>query len=258
MGRPRAIRCTTHRAAGNASSGGVHFEKEEVSTPCPTTTSLPQTPFLTLPTACAANPAAEPVASSVEAESWAEPGYVQAPPYVWSGPLGEPLGFTGCSELAFEPSIGVVSRTARRRRAGERDRVRPRPHRRPAGSARACRGRRARHDGDAPGRCRAQPVGGERAAGLLGAAGRFRRLRFFRRAAVLGRRRRPARRRPSSGSVHITTPLLPHELEGALYLAEPAPNGEAGQNPFNSLIALYLVAEDGCGGARQARRRAAT
>ena len=44
--------------------------------------------------------------------------------------------------------------------------------------------------------------------------------------------------------MHIKTPLLPKELEGALYLAEPAPNGEAGKNPFNSLIALYLVAED--------------
>ena len=46
------------------------------------------------------------------------------------------------------------------------------------------------------------------------------------------------------GHVHIKTPLLPKELEGALYLAEPAPNGEPGKNPFNSLVALYLVAED--------------
>ena len=34
--------------------------------------------------------------------------------------------------------------------------------------------------------------------------------------------------------MHIKTPLLPHELEGAVYLATPAPNGEAGKNPFNS------------------------
>ena len=46
------------------------------------------------------------------------------------------------------------------------------------------------------------------------------------------------------GMVHIKTPLLSHELEGAVYLASPAPNGEAGRNPFNSLVALYLVAED--------------
>ena len=46
------------------------------------------------------------------------------------------------------------------------------------------------------------------------------------------------------GLVHIRTPLLPRELEGAAYLAEPAPSGEAGKNPFNSLAAIYLVAEE--------------
>ncbi|HTZ65510.1 MAG TPA: hypothetical protein VMB51_15505 [Solirubrobacteraceae bacterium] len=46
------------------------------------------------------------------------------------------------------------------------------------------------------------------------------------------------------GSVHIRTPLLEEELTGALYLATPAPLGETGQNPFNSLLALYIVAED--------------
>ena len=52
------------------------------------------------------------------------------------------------------------------------------------------------------------------------------------------------RKRSKLGTVHIKTPLLPKELEGALYLAEPAPNGEADKNPFDSLIAMYIVAED--------------
>ena len=46
------------------------------------------------------------------------------------------------------------------------------------------------------------------------------------------------------GIVHIKTPLLNQELEGAVYLATPAPNGQAGRNPFNSLLALYIVAEN--------------
>ena len=43
------------------------------------------------------------------------------------------------------------------------------------------------------------------------------------------------------GTAKISTPLLAEPVEGGLYLAAPAPNGETGQNPFNSLIALYLV-----------------
>ncbi len=52
------------------------------------------------------------------------------------------------------------------------------------------------------------------------------------------------------GLVHIKTPLLSHELEGAVYLVSPAPNGatEPGRNPFNSLVALYIFAEDSVSG----------
>ena len=46
------------------------------------------------------------------------------------------------------------------------------------------------------------------------------------------------------GTAKISTPLLPKEVEGAVYLAAPAPNGESGKNPFNSLVALYIVAQD--------------
>jgi hypothetical protein len=46
------------------------------------------------------------------------------------------------------------------------------------------------------------------------------------------------------GTVTITTPLLPNPLKGAVYLGSPAPEGETGRNPFGSLIAIYIVAED--------------
>ena len=44
--------------------------------------------------------------------------------------------------------------------------------------------------------------------------------------------------------MHIKTPLLSTNSKAAVYLATPAPNGEPGKNPFGSLVALYIVAED--------------
>jgi hypothetical protein len=46
-------------------------------------------------------------------------------------------------------------------------------------------------------------------------------------------------------TVNISTPLLEHELTGAVYLAEPQNFlGAPLENPFASLIAMYLVAEE--------------
>lgn len=45
-------------------------------------------------------------------------------------------------------------------------------------------------------------------------------------------------------TVTIHTPLLPHPIEGFVYLATPSINGEPGDNPYKSLIAMYLVAQD--------------
>ena len=52
------------------------------------------------------------------------------------------------------------------------------------------------------------------------------------------------------GIVRLRTPLLEEQLTGAVYLAEPAPQGEPGKNPFDSLLALYIVAEDPALGIR--------
>ena len=43
-------------------------------------------------------------------------------------------------------------------------------------------------------------------------------------------------------TVEIVTPSLSEHVKGSLFLAEPAGFGEAGRNPFNLLLAVYLIA----------------
>ncbi|HXB66157.1 MAG TPA: hypothetical protein VNV42_14905 [Solirubrobacteraceae bacterium] len=46
------------------------------------------------------------------------------------------------------------------------------------------------------------------------------------------------------GQVEITTPLLPHQLVGGIYLAQQGNLAGNGSNPFGSLLALYIVVKD--------------
>jgi hypothetical protein len=47
------------------------------------------------------------------------------------------------------------------------------------------------------------------------------------------------------GELTVTTPLFEDEIEGSMYLAEPNnPEKPGAENPFNTLLALYLVAKD--------------
>jgi hypothetical protein len=215
----------------------------QVKKPCPATSQEPGVPFLRNPTSCEANPVSEPVVSRVEADSWASPGSFASSEYSWTGVSGEALGFSGCGALPFGPSLAVAPEvhsaatpsglTVQVRvpqqgllepeKLAEAD-VRDSTVTLPQGlelSPSAANGLQA---------CSDAQVGyeGSGQGGMLD----------FSQA-------KPACPDASKlGVVHIKTPLLSHELEGSVYLASPAPNGEAGRNPFDALIALYLVAED--------------
>ena len=89
--------------------GSFGTERDE---PCQSTSEVSSAPFLTLPTSCSA-----PFRSSVEGESWpfkagpgSEPESVKFAPgpqneYSLQDASGAPLAITGCNQLAFGPSI---------------------------------------------------------------------------------------------------------------------------------------------------------
>jgi hypothetical protein len=236
-------------AAHNSARGwecvsGDYWAKQ-VGKPCPASSAEPEDPFLRLPTSCAASPEAEPVISSTEADSWTEPGVFLGAEYAWMSESGRLLGFEGCGNLPpFTPTIAVtpeehVASTP----TGLSVNVHvPQQSLREPGTLAEADVRDTRVT---------LPQGVElspsAANGLEGCSESQIGFTGFDQATQTDEfdTAKPACPGGSKvGTVHIKTPLLSHELEGAAYLASPAPNGESGQNPFNSLVALYIVAED--------------
>ena len=211
---------------------------------CPASSEEPDLPYLTLPTSCATNPVSEPVTSSAEADSWSEPGRFLGTEYTWLNGAGQPVGFEGCAQLPFTPTIKVAPEehststptglsvdvevpqktTLEANGLAEAD-VRNTTVTLPEGmqlSPSAANGLQA---------CSEEQIG------YVGLNAATQTQEFTGSQASC-----PAASKV--GLVHIKTPLLTHELEGSVYLASPAPQREGGRNPFGSLVALYIVAED--------------
>jgi hypothetical protein len=171
------------------------------------------TPFLTLPTSCTG--ASNPFTSNVEAASWQEPS-VFTPgsqgEYRLNDGAGHLVGMDGCSRLAFEPSINVTP-------DGQQAST-------PTGltvGVHVAQQASLNPNGLADSTVKDTTV--TLPAGLaLNAA-----------AADVAASCPEASK---VGTVEINSPLLPNALTGGAYLA--AQN----QNPFGSLVALYIVAQD--------------
>ncbi len=218
--------------------------------------------FLTLPTGCHG-----PLRSTMEAESWEEPGKWAKASAVTHNAAGTPVSLTGCSKLKFLPEIGVapdsgnastssgltvkvhVPQSAALNPEGlAESSLRDTTVALPEGVAINPSG------GDGLEACTSEPAA--LAAGVLGSPGD--------QIGYKGQEELNAEYEPGVkwntftpelagllapgtnfcpngskiGTVKIKTPLLEHELEGAVYLATQD------NNPFESLIAMYIVVED--------------
>jgi hypothetical protein len=224
--------------------------------PCESFSEHSNHAFLTLPTSCTG-----PLATSVEGESWPVTALAGEPGRVFSlegsSTKAELPGLEGCGALSFGPSIGLeTTEHSASSPTGLDVRVKmPQQGTVQAGTLAEPDIKSTTVTLPEGVQLNASAAGGleacsERQIGFEGVPGEdplspgaAQPLRFSSEAAHCP---------PASkvGSVRIKTPLLERPLYGSVYLATPAPQGEAGQNPFGSLLALYIVAEEPAEGIR--------
>ncbi len=190
--------------------------------PCTALGESTTPPLLTLPTTCST-----PWSATMSASSWVQPAVSDSAQYNLHDSFGQSLGLSGCNRLSFEPSIAAVPDGG----AGST----------PSGltaSIHVPQEATLNPSGDAEATVRdttvVLPAGvalnPSAADGLLACSTEQIALES---AAPIS-----CPEASKVGTVEIHTPLLPDPLVGAAYLATQ------GENPFGSLIALYIVAED--------------
>jgi len=183
-------------------------------------TSLPLLPFLTLPTSCAE----EPPVMSIRADAWQEPGVFISAVSPNQDPFGNAVGLSGCSHLDFSPSLTLgPSVSAADSPTGLEADLKVPQNESPNGLAES-------HLKSAVVTLPSGMVVNPSAADGREACTS---------AQIDLNSQTPAHCPDSSkvGTVVATTPLLEKPLEGAVYLAQQE------DNPFNSLLAIYVVVE---------------
>ncbi|HEX3519662.1 MAG TPA: hypothetical protein VHT29_11585 [Solirubrobacteraceae bacterium] len=232
---------------------GHHWAEEEPGRPIPCLPSSAgrSTPFLTLPTSCAA-----PFATTVQGDSWPRRAEPAAEPTILSLPLdeyslqdsfGRSLALTGCDRLPFGASIEVApdSQQASTPTGLKVDVHVP---------------QEANEDADALASSNLKDISVTLPTGVTlnpAGAGGLEACPESEVGYLPGLSSPPGELRftpdlpspscPSAskvGTVKITSPLLANPVEGAVYLATPAPQQEEGSNPFKALVAMYIIARD--------------
>jgi hypothetical protein len=190
-----------------------------------------EVPFFTNPTSCGT----QPLDAEFHVTSWQHPGEAQSPP-----PTEMPFGpIVGCDRLGMEPSLTAeaTSNAAYSPTGFDVDTKIPQTYEDPAGLATST----LRDEVvTLPEGMTVNPSSG---AGLAACSAAQYAEEGAREPTV--HEKSEGHGCPSSSklaTVKIRTPLLAEEVEGSVFLAQPAPNGEQGKNPFGSLLAVYLIA----------------
>ena len=205
-------------------------------------------PFLTLPTGCNG-----PLHSSISVDSYQDPGHFVEASTVTRDSAGQPIGLTGCSKLEFPPTITVTPDTTAASTSSGLTvgvHVSQKAALNPDGLAESSL---RNTTVTLPEGVAINPAGADGleacSEGLAGFTG-FTEFNSEFEPEVKTATFTPEMPEPLQpgsnfcpngskiGTVQIRTPLLPNPLEGTVYLASQD------ANPFGSLVAMYLFAED--------------
>ncbi len=186
----------------------------------PHESDIPRKPFLTLPTSCAG-----PQAVGASADSWQEPGVFVQDSFVTHDGLGEQVGFEGCNRLGFTPTIAAQPDTSSAATpSGLHVDVHLPQNGNPEGLAEA----------ELKDAVVTLPTGmtvNPSSANGLGACSPGQ-------VELSGPEPASCPEASKVGTVEAITPVLDHPVKGSVYLAEQ------GNNPFGSLIAIYIALSD--------------
>jgi hypothetical protein len=216
---------------------GYYTEHEDG--PCAPPINRVVTPFLTMPTSCTG-----PLQSAAEGDSFDHPGEFLGPlPYTLHDGAG-PVGLDGCNKLRFEPSLtdapdGQAASTPTGLSVGVH--VPQEITLNPTGLAEA----------DVKDTTVALPAGVQlspSAADGLSACSNaqigFKGVNSQTGVAEFTNEVPSCPESSKLATVKIDTPLLSNPLKGAVYLAAPQNFAGLPENPFSSLVAMYIVARD--------------
>jgi hypothetical protein len=203
--------------------------------PCPTPFEYPEhpsgrpehLPFLTLPTSCATS-----LRTTLELESLEEPGNIKSASVEALDGTAGPARLSGCGSLAFEPAIATEpSTTHADSPTGLNVAIHQPQNENPEGTASAAldTAKVTLPEGMTLNPSAANGLGScsEAQVGRLSVPG----IHF-------DKVPQSCPNAAKVGLAEVSTPLLDHKLHGAVYVATPF------KNPFNSLLAIYLVVED--------------
>jgi len=186
--------------------------------------------FLTLPSSCGG-----PLTTMSHVDSWTEPDNVLTRSYESTDLEGNPVGIQGCNALEFEPEISSRPTTNQGDSPSGLDFQLHQPQHLGFGELATANLKNTTVKLPEGMVLNPSAAGGREACssaqiGLTTPVG----------ASPIRYREEPQQCPDASklGTVDVTTPLLDHELPGNVYLAKPF------DNPFGSLLAIYLAIED--------------